>query len=457
MTTSRIGIELSPVSWRIVEVADGPDGHGRRRVLASDELAASGGPETRARLAALRGRSAGVVIWNSRNDHRQVMVPVGLYESMRAEALRSLTAAGVRTHGMWTDIAPTGPPQHQRDGQLRRPVIVTLAPADEMKSALEPLIDAGIRVRTVVTPGAALGSLAWRRHLAGESAALAAYVAVETTATCVALVRNGLLLAVRDLPWGYRQDEGNARSRDEMAGRLGEELAELFAGATGSVGGAVGQLCICGGFDGLPGMTAPLMERLDVVVEILDGSGFTLASAAAESVPAPINLLRARRRSESRLVLAYSAVGAGLVAGVALGVAFTRSPQWREIGGMFARHTAVQAEVLPIRLLESIVGTSRSPLTAANAVPVPSLAAEPTPKPYESNTPMPADPVLPLDADLRLILYAPGRRLAIINGRILALGDLVGAARIVDITTEAVLLRDPQGQTRKLVLGAFAH
>jgi hypothetical protein len=454
--TSRIGIELSAASCRIIEVADGADGRERPRIIASDVLAVSA-PETRARLAALRGHSAGVVIWNPRNDHRQVMVPVGLYESMRAEALRSLTAAGVRTHGMWTDIAPAGPPQHQRDGQLRRPVIVTLAPADEMKSALEPLIEAGIRVRTVVTPGAALGSVAWRRHLAGESAALAAYVALETTTTCLALARNGLLLAVRDLSWGYRQDGGNTRSRGEIAGRLGEELAELFAGVAESGGGTVGQLCICGGFDELPGMTAPLMERLDVVVETLEGNAFTLAAAAGESVPAPINLLRARRRSESRLILAYSAVGAGLVAGVAMGFAVTRSPQWREIDRLSAPHTAARHEILPIRLLESIARTTAASSTAANAAPATALVAEPTPKVYESNTPMPADPVLPLDADLRLILYAPGRRLAIINGRILALGDLVGAARIIDITTEAVLLRDPQGQTRKLVLGAFAR
>jgi hypothetical protein len=100
---SRIGIELSPASCRILEVTDAPGSDDRPRVLASDVLAASG-PETRARLAALGGRSAGVVIWNARNDHRQVMVPVGPYESMRAEALRSLSAAGVRTHGMWTDI-----------------------------------------------------------------------------------------------------------------------------------------------------------------------------------------------------------------------------------------------------------------------------------------------------------------------------------------------------------------
>ncbi len=86
---SRIGIELSPASCRIVEVTDAPGGDDRPRVMASDRLAASG-PETRARLAALASRSAGVVIWNARNDHRQVMVPAGRYESMRGEALRRI-------------------------------------------------------------------------------------------------------------------------------------------------------------------------------------------------------------------------------------------------------------------------------------------------------------------------------------------------------------------------------
>ncbi|HEY2152283.1 MAG TPA: hypothetical protein VGH34_15850 [Vicinamibacterales bacterium] len=454
--TSRIGIELSPVSYRIVEVADGSGRDQRSRPIATDVLPASG-LDLQARLSELRDGSASVVIWNRENDHRQVMVAVAPYEAMRTEAMRSLTAAGVRTDGMWMDIAPSGPPQHQRDGQLRRPVIVTLAPAAEMKRALEPLIEAGIRVRTVVTPGAALGAIAWRRHLAGEAAVLAAYVVLEPAATCVALARDGLLLAVRDLAWGYRLDGGQPRNPAEIAGRLGDELSELFAGITGSGGGVVGQVCVGGGYDELSAMTAPLMERLDLVVEILEGAAFTLALAAVEAGTSPINLLRARRRSESGLVLAYSAVGAGLVAGLALGLAVTRSPLWREKGQMVMPRAASRADRLPIRLLESIAGGAGTPLTAANAVPVTSGTEEPTPKTYESNTPMPADPVLPLDADLRLILYAPGRRLAIINGRILALGDLVGAARIIDITTEAVLLRDPQGQTRKLVLGAFTR
>ncbi len=56
--------------------------------------------------------------------------------------------------------------------------------------------------------------------------------------------------------------------------------------------------------------------------------------------------------------------------------------------------------------------------------------------------------------DLRTILYAADRRLAIIDGRIVAPGDAVGDARVVDITAEAVFLKNQQGQTWRLALGA---
>ncbi len=54
-----------------------------------------------------------------------------------------------------------------------------------------------------MTPGAALGSLAQLRHGAEDSNAVEAYVALEATVACIALVRRGTLLAARDLPWGY--------------------------------------------------------------------------------------------------------------------------------------------------------------------------------------------------------------------------------------------------------------
>ncbi len=60
---------------------------------------------------------------------------------------------------------------------------------------------------------------------------------------------------------------------------------------------------------------------------------------------------------------------------------------------------------------------------------------------------------LPFEAALGTILYGPERRLAIIDGRIVQIGDQVNGARVVDITSTDVFLRDRQGRLRQLALG----
>jgi hypothetical protein len=60
--------------------------------------------------------------------------------------------------------------------------------------------------------------------------------------------------------------------------------------------------------------------------------------------------------------------------------------------------------------------------------------------------------VLPFDAELATILYGPDRKLAMVDGRIVGVGDVVRGARVVEITPNAVMLRDPQGRLRRLVL-----
>ena len=65
----------------------------------------------------------------------------------------------------------------------------------------------------------------------------------------------------------------------------------------------------------------------------------------------------------------------------------------------------------------------------------------------------PAEIAQPFDAALGTILYSPDRKLAIIDNRIVAVGDDVRGARIVEITAAAVMLRDAQGRLRQLTLG----
>jgi len=58
----------------------------------------------------------------------------------------------------------------------------------------------------------------------------------------------------------------------------------------------------------------------------------------------------------------------------------------------------------------------------------------------------------PFDAVLGTILFSPDRKLAIVDNQIVAVGDDVRRARIVEITPGAVMLRDAQGRLRQLTL-----
>ena len=100
--------------------------------------------------------------------------------------------------------------------------------------------------------------------------------------------------------------------------------------------------------------------------------------------------------------------------------------------------------------------TPKPTTTAAvfTAPPIPALPKnEPPPpaaKPPPPARPRPPEVALPFDASLQTILFGPERRLAIVDGRIVGEGDEIKGARVVEITQNAVLLRDGQGRLRRL-------
>ncbi|MGH9144061.1 MAG: hypothetical protein ACRD2I_23235 [Vicinamibacterales bacterium] len=334
--TRRAGIELSPTACRIVELEVSPPW---RRIRASRvrsfAVLPPSGAETQAKLETLCRRPAAVVVWGGRTEHRQVMVTAGSYESMRAEALAALSAAGLQTSGVWADIA-MAPSADQR--AARRPVVVSMASASDMVDALLPLREAGIQLRTVTTPAVVLGSLARLRQSTPGPDVIESYVALDETATCITLVRRGVLLAARDLPWGFVDADysrSELRSRQDIAVRLADAIEE-FVTAVGGSTADIGQVSVCGGVPELRSMSTLLMEHLDVEVEPLDGlfgidaarlpapadefrersAALRLAWAAAADWPPVINLLRARRRQMSRTWLSRAAVLAGAAVGV---------------------------------------------------------------------------------------------------------------------------------------------
>ena len=400
MMAAQVGIELSPAACRIVEVDAGPPwwrgsrGSRETRVRAFAVLPPSG-PETRAKLESLRGRPAAVVVWGGRSEHRQVMVSAGSYESMRAEALASLAAAGVSTTGVWADIAPASA---KDKGAARRAVVVSMASASDLTDALTPLREAGIRLRTVTTPAVALGSLARLRRTFPAPDTIEAYVALDEQVTCLALVRNSVLLAARELAWGYidrdyRRTE--LRPREDIAARLAEAVGE-FVAAIGGEPGDIGQVCMCGGLPDLRSMSASLMERLDVEVEPLDslfgidatrlpepadefrerGAELRVAWAVAADWPPAINLLRARKRQVSKAMLGRAAVLAGAAAGLGGGWwVVERSHLWdspapvaRVAGNAVAGERVPQRPATRVESLQPVVAAQAPGVTSPPAV-----------------------------------------------------------------------------------------
>ena len=299
-------------------------------------------------LASLRGRTAAVVVWGVKSTHRQVMVTDGTYKAMRVEAVAALAGAGLRLPSAWSDIASM---RRGAGRTVRRPVVVALASGPALSAALQPLVDAGIRVRTVMTPAMALGSLARLRRAAPASGTTEAYVALEEEASCIILVRDGALIASRDLAWGFlAQGPGGRelRRREEVASRLADELRE-FLGDAGGTTSDVAHVWVCGGLPELRSMTVQLVEHLDIEVEPLDslfgideappsattvefrerGAELRLAWAAAANRPHAHNLLRARRRAASHAILSRAAVLAGMAVGLGLGATVSASAWWQ--------------------------------------------------------------------------------------------------------------------------------
>ena len=276
----------------------------------------------------------------------------GSYEKMRTEALASARSAGVDTRGAIADVATAST---AIKGANRQPVVLALASADDVSAAVQPLRDAGVRIQSVITPADALLGLARSRQAFAVPGGIEAYVALDETATCVALVRDGSLLSARELPWGYADGTGalapsaaDVSRRDDLAARLVDELTE-FLTTVGADDSAVAQVSICGGLPELRTMTVPLMERLDVEVEALDSlfgidvehlpepadefreqaSALRLAWAAAADWRGPINLMRHRRRRTRRVAVARAAVVAGVAAGLGTGWAIQQSAWWQ--------------------------------------------------------------------------------------------------------------------------------
>jgi len=243
-----------------------------------------------------------------------------------------------------------------------------------------------------------------------------AYVALEETTTAIALVRDGALIAARELEWGYQDEQRQVRTRENVSERLAGAIEEFF-GDCGAPPSAVAQVCVCGGLPELRSMTLALTERLDVEVEPLDSlfgvdanqlpagdlrdraADMRLAWAVAADWDAPLDLLRERRRRQVKSTLTRAAI----VAGVATGLGIAWRIQRSSLLEPSKPAPRPQAATAPVRPPPAPVAPPPEPKPALAPALVPETVAPPTPTALPALVTTPAPAPAPIQAPAQVV------------------------------------------------------
>lgn len=354
---TRTSVELYPGGCRLVEVALPPRRRGpiasdvRVRTWVSQIPEAEGGVNTvgatyTSPLRTLRdkrklAREAWVTVWGLRSVQQFLRLPPAKPADLEALAIRDarkdLASLETGTDRATVSVVVGG--EAQVGSHRRREVSLVGVSTAEVRRRIQPLVDAGFVVEGVLTPALALTAVArmQRDVLPGTATA---YVALVERATCMAIVRDGLLLFARELPWGH--DRAAAPSTQEALGtRLASELRRSVLFFKQTFRSAVEGVVVCGDMPNLRALTTPLGAALGVPVQPLDAlTGIDAAalppsadafradvpalrlsiavgadpSPRANLLPAAIRLSRAARAQMTRLAGA-AAAGVLLVVG----------------------------------------------------------------------------------------------------------------------------------------------
>ena len=229
-------------------------------------------------------RDAWVTIWGLRSVHQFLRLPPAAANELEALALREAhpTLSALEAEAGRASAALMIGADVQVGTHRRREVSLTAVPEAEIARQIQPLVDAGFIVRGVCTPAMSLTAVA-RLHGRTTPGTTAAYVALESNAMCVAIVRDGVLLFAREVPWGF------ADSAEAVDERLAAELRRSLLFFRQSFRAVVERVVLCGGMPNLRALTASTGAALTLPVETLD----SLSGIDAETVPEPADAFRA--------------------------------------------------------------------------------------------------------------------------------------------------------------------
>jgi Tfp pilus assembly protein PilN len=253
---------------------------------AADGSDASTVTEALARLRRTRRlqRRVWVTIWGLRSTQQLLKLPPARTEDLEALAIREARKdiAQLETGGDGATVAAMPGAEVQVGPQRRREVSLVAVSNADVRDHLQPVVDAGFVVEGVGTPALALAALA-RSRQGGTPGATAAYVAIGSRASCLAVIRDGVLLFAREMAWGHAGVAGEA-----IDARLAAELKRSILYFKQTFRAAVESVVLCGDMPNLRTLTQPLGDALGVAVEALD----SLVGVDAAALPEPADAFR---------------------------------------------------------------------------------------------------------------------------------------------------------------------
>jgi Tfp pilus assembly PilM family ATPase len=308
--SARTSFELHADGCRIVEVdvrpGSAPTADVRVRAfvpnLARDEHKRRSSDLATA-LAHLRrhhtlARNACVTIWGLQASYQFLRLPPAKDSDLDALARREARneIAPLEIDDAGACVAITAGPDVQVGAHRRREVSLVAVSEADVRRHIAAITDAGFVVRRVVTPALALTAVARRCNELVPGSTMA-YVALAAQATCVAIVRDGLLLFAREIAWGHAQVE-----HEPVETRLASELRRSILFFRQTFRSGVEGVVLCGDAPHLRALTAPVGTSLGMPVQTLD----SLNGIDAERVPEPADVFRAEVAS-LRMAIAVGA------------------------------------------------------------------------------------------------------------------------------------------------------
>jgi len=311
----RIGLDLAADRCHLIEVR-GPVGRStdadETRILLFETIP-HGWSEPAALNFALQQwlsvrngtRRAWVTVWGLSSAHQLMALPPAKSRAL-AQLARREAAAEVDLLRQ-TDVISgimAGSSRTIFPEPAKRDVVFVAASAADVRTKVQPLLDAGFAIDGVTTPPLALCSIGRLRRGMLPGAPVA-FLALGSGMTALAIVRDGVLLFAREMSWGYQGPGARPFDREQFAAKLGAELRRSFLFFKQKTRAEVAQVVMCGDAPEIRSLTAPLIMDLDLEVETLD----TLEGIAVDALPEPAEGFR-EQVAKFRLAWAMAADGA---------------------------------------------------------------------------------------------------------------------------------------------------